>query len=334
METNFPHGPHERALAISAFEKTVREGDVKKIKFGVKSSRATSLAFWRDYREKNPSLTASDIRALQRRIAALRKKQKRQSDRANGVGTQGVLITGHAWRRLQLGDYKMWEVKLSFIPTVSIGRFGKENLAKLQKVHEQLVKAVRLRGGAKKTTKHQSGTSVGRTVMSGGRIAATLRNKHRHVERPSGTIQLKNFVDASLQKETIETVTACVEEAFGCQGWYKAAKSCFANVPEERRLPFSSLPASNIWWSWTSHKSQAHIDTNVVPPCFVMCPYSYCGAELLCGNRRMPLDAGCVVGGSWHRLPHCNDKLLNDTERYSFVVYFDYRMLNESYLVK
>ena len=341
---SFPSGACERALSMQSFKDALANGDMQVARYGVKASRAKSLAFWKDYRKKHSALTDIDIRALQRKEAANRKRAKRRSDIANGVGTMGRLILEHEWRKLCVGDYaeEVWKNKLSFVPVVSLGRVGSENLSKLRKVNERLVEVVRLRGGASKikrhaskTKSHQTGTSLGRTVVSGGRIPAALSDINQDVERPSGTIQFKKFPDATLQRETIEVVTDCVEEAFGSQGWYKAAKTCFAEVPRDRRLPHSSLPASNIWWSWKSHKSPVHIDTNVVPPCFVFCPYTYAGAELLCNGRKMPLDSGLVVGGSWHRFPHCNNNLLdNKVERYSFVVYFDYRMLNKSFLTK
>jgi len=337
--SNSPKGSKAQASAVASFKAALRNnnGTERQNKCGVKASRAESLAFWNHFRQRNPNVTADEIRAMQRQLAAIRKKYKRGVDRSNGVSTTGYLLTAHSWRRLDFGDDDegLWRKKLSFIPVVSVGSFGEENLAKLRLVHESLVEVVRLRGGGRKTTKHQTGKSLGRTVMSGGRVPDTLRQGNPAVTHVSGTIQLAKFADEGLQKEVTKVVTACVEEAFGKEGWYKAAKQCFAGVQVDRRLPESSLPASNIWWSWNSHKSQAHIDANAVPPCFVFCPYSYNGAELLCcDNRKIPLTAGRVVGGSWHRFPHCNDTLYGDEDRYSFVVYFDYRMLKRSFLTK
>lgn len=99
-------------------------------------------------------------------------------------------------------------------------------------------------------------------------------------------------------------------------------------------LPNSSLPGAQIWWNWNTTKSRSHIDDNAVSPCFVLTPYTYRGAELLSGanDLKIPMKAGKVEGGSWQRFPHCNDILL-DLERYSFVVYFDERMLQENYWV-
>jgi hypothetical protein len=98
------------------------------------------------------------------------------------------------------------------------------------------------------------------------------------------------------------------------------------------------LPGSNIWWNWNDHESEEHIDWNAVAPCFVLTPYTYRGAELLCGIGsgeilKVPMKAGQVVGGSWQRFPHCSDKLKSG-ERFSFVVYFDYRMLSDNYWIR
>jgi len=244
------------------------------------------------------------------------------------------------WRVLQMGDFaeKRWMEKLSFIPVVHIKPFGVENLAKLQEVHERLVDAVRIRGGAKGikgTKKHQKGTSLGRTVAPGGERPSICKERHHHY---SGTIQLKHHEHEELrdlQVEVQQVLTACIEEAFGQVHWYKVAKEVFRRVPANRRLPNSSVPASNIWWNWNDHQSQVHIDWNAVAPCFVLTPYTYKGAELLCqaNNVKIPMKAGQIVGGGWHRFPHCNDKLLS-VDRYSFVVYFDYRCLCDTYWVK
>ena len=94
-----------------------------------------------------------------------------------------------------MGDHKeeLWKRKLSFVPVVSLGHFGAENLAKLRQVHKCLVEVVRMRGGGVVTKKYQSGTSCGRTVVSGGRVPKALIDGNPDVKRPSGTIQLKDF---------------------------------------------------------------------------------------------------------------------------------------------
>ena len=338
FNVSFPEGAAARAAAIALFEATLRNGRRRGSYCGVKASRAESLAFWDWCRRQNPTVTACTIRALQRKVAALRKKRKRSLDRLNGVGTMGDLLSEHRWRTLSLGDHeeKVWREKLSFVPVVSIGSFSSQNVRKLQEVQERLVKAVRLRGGAHKTKTHQSGRSVGRTVVSGGRVPSDVRERNASVNHVSGTVQLAKFTNERLQKDVTAMLTACIEEAFGDRGWYKAAKLCFEKVPLDWRLPGSSLPASSIWWNWNSRKSRVHIDTNAVLPCFVLCPYSREGAELLCaaGERKIPMSVGRVVGGCWHRFPHCNDVLRGKDKRYSFVVYFDSRMLNRSYLAK
>ena len=240
-----------------------------------------------------------------------------------------------------MGDHTeaVWKEKLSFVPTVQLGHFGAQNLARLQSVNKKLIEAVRLRGGATKTKSHKNGKSLGRTVAPGGTLSRQLQEKEgRHV---SGSIQLASGVSEALQKEVIETVTACVEEAFGKQHWYKVTKQCYSRMPVNRRLPCSSLPGSNVWWSWKSHEQmmppeeEAHIDSNTLPPCFVFCPHTYQGAELLLGagnHQTIPMPAGHVLGGSWQHFPHCNSNLSGDQDRYSFVVYFDHRMLNDAYI--
>ena len=242
-----------------------------------------------------------------------------------------------------MGDHKedAWRKKLSFMPSVKIGQVGSHNLAKLQRINQQLVEAVRLRGGGRTTKKHKRGQSVGRTV---GQAYASLKAKHPG-RKISGTVQLSKgmaSIDSALQVETIATITACIEEAFGSQNWYKATKECFEQVPSDRRLPGGVVPGSCLWWSWKGvgetppdeNPYGVHIDDNAVPPCFVLCPHTYNGAELLLGecNQKIPMQAGRVVGGAWHRFPHCNDTLYGDEDRYSFVVYFDYRMLNPNYM--
>jgi len=335
----FPRGTATRASAIASFVATLTQNeDQQKDKCGVKVSRAKSLAFWRQYRRLNPAVTDGEVRSMQRAVAAARKRAKRLLDQKNGVSSTGNLLADHSWRRLNLGDHVegSWSKKLSFVPVVKIASFGTKNLFRLHNVHERLVELVRLRGGGRKTNKHQTGKSLGRTVMSGGRVSRELRRANPTITHVSGTIQLAKLSDSLIHKEAIETVTACVEEAFGNEGWYKVAKQCFSCVPHSRRLPHSSLPASNIWWSWNSHHSAVHINSNTLPPCFVLCPYTYNGAELLIGEseRKIPLSAGRVVGGSWQRFPHCNGELLSEGDRYSFMAYFNYRMLNPSFLTK
>jgi len=243
---------------------------------------------------------------------------------------------------LRMGDHveKIWQAKLSFVPVVTLGRFGSKNQRKLREVNERLVKVIRLRGGAMKTKTHSTGKSLGRTVSPGGHSSRVCAQKLGR--KVSGTIQMAAQVDANLQKEVVQVVTACVEEAFGSQLWYKVTKECFRHIPSDRRLPDSTLPGSAIWWSWKEVGSAAaicsetHIDSNALPPCFVFCPYTYDGAELLCSssNRKIPMPAGRILAGAWQRFPHCNARLFGDEDRYSFVVYMDYRMLNESYVVQ
>ena len=135
--------------------------------------------------------------------------------------------------------------------------------------------------------------------------------------------------------EVQQVVTACIEEAFSHVKWYKVVKEVFRRVPESRRLPNSSMPASNIWWNWNDHESPVHINWNAVAPCFVLTPYTYKGAELLCQakNMKISMKAGQAVGGGWQQFPHSSDKL-HSVNRYSFVVYFDCHCMDKSYWVK
>ena len=334
----YPEGAKSRRLALASFKTALKQTEIKK-GCGVKASYSKAKAFWDNYRKENPTVSDVEVRAMQRKVAAARKKQKRNMLRREGISTTGTLL--QEWRLLTMGDQKeeIWAKKLSFIPTVQLGHIGAQNLARLQSLNEKLIQEVRLRGGATTTQKHKKGKSLGRTVAPGGTLTRQLQEREgRHV---SGSIQMARGVDAKLQKEVTDIVTACLEEAFGMQHWYRATKQCFSKVPSNRRLPHSSLPGSNIWWSWKGHKqmlppeNEVHIDTNTLPPCFVFCPHTYKGAELLLGagiNRKIPMPAGRVVGGSWQRFPHCNAKLSGSEDRYSFVVYFNYRMLQDSYL--
>ena len=225
------------------------------------------------------------------------KKNTRKANREKGVSTQGHLTAADKWRRLELGDSsKVCVEKLSFLPILRVGNFGPENLARLQRVQASLVEAVRRKGGGvatTKTEKHQPGISLGRTVVNGGKRPAA--HPQEEAVKYSGTIQLKTLPKqfGPLQQEVTDVITACIEEAFGDHHWYRACKQSFEKVPENRRLPNSSVPGSNIWWSWNHHKPAAHIDQNAVGPCFVLCPHTYCGGELLVGanNLKVPLPA-------------------------------------------
>lgn len=283
-------------------------------------------------------MTESDIKKLQRYKAAEIKKFNRQVRRSKGLNTRGRLLG--KWRVLEMGDEEeTWKKKLSFIPVVEIKKFGRNNLRRLQKLQDRLVEVVRLRGGARTATKsktHQKGQSLGMTVAPGGR--RPVNPLERSQIGYSGTVQTVRFKDdgmAELQREATTVITACIEEAFGSSKWYNAVKQAFAKISVYRRLRNTTLPASNIWWNWKANKSTAHIDINTVGPCFVLTPYTYNGAELLCDkdNIKIPMVAGKIVGGLWQRYPHCNDQLLDD-ERYSFVVYFDVAMLRETYWVR
>ena len=335
--------------AIEAFATVVEDGGFSKVKkqLSTRVSRREALLKWQRLREANPTITEAEIRKMQRAEAAERKRQARKVYRGQGVSPKGVLVKGEKWREISMGDeISVWKKKLSFVPVMEIGSFGKENQAKLQSLQERLVKVVRLRGGAtiesapasnaaKRTKKHQKGVSMGLTVAPGGRRPQNPLTSTRHY---SGTIQHKKFTDATmleLQNEAVQVLTDCIEEAFGPSLWYTAVKQAFRNIPENRRLPNTPLPASGIWWNWNVGKSEPHIDSNVMMPCFVFTPYTYHGAELLCSatNMKIPMEAGRIVGGSWARYPHCNDRLLSG-ERYSFVVYMDYRLLDDNYWVR
>ena len=335
-----PMGPKLRKEAEETFRVCVKRGDFNGVLSNrrQRTSRKEALALWNAFREENPWMTEEDVSAVQKLVKSWKRKQARETSRANGVSSRGRLVTNQQWRVLQMGDYdeKTWMAKLSFVPIAQIASYGAENLKRLQDVHERLVAAVRLRGGAATTTtKHQKGTSLGLTVAPGGRIPHACGERDSHY---SGTIQPKQHSRKelnNLQVEVQRILTACVEEAFGNTQWYKATKEAFRRVPANRRLPNSTMPASNIWWNWNDHSSEVHIDWNTVSPCFVLTPYTYEGAELLCqaNNMKIPLKAGQIVGGSWQRFPHCSDKL-RSTDRYSFVVYFDYRCLCKTYWVK
>ena len=326
---------------MEAFENAVSQGHFASLSSRrlQRSSRQEALAKWKKIRAENPSLSEADVKALQQKEAAARKKITREANRKNGVSTKGELSMRNLWRVLRMGDFKeeIWKEKLSFVPIAHVGTFGKDNLLRLQRLHNRLVEQVRLRGGGQEATatkKHQTGVSLGMTATGGGRRP---NNSQEQSIGYSGTVQLKKFANPimrQLQEEAIATLTICIEEAFGRSPWYQAAKKVLKHVPLNRRLPNSSLPASSIWWNWNEHKSKPHVDDNAVSPCFVLTPYTYDGAALLSGasNRKIPMVAGEVVGGSWQSFPHCNDTLRSG-DRYSFVVYLDYRMLRESYWV-
>lgn len=335
-----PFGASSRKVATLAFKELVEVGHFGSIDSNclAKASRTQSLSKWKQVKKGHSHLTPLEVDKEQRKLAVEKKKELRALLRKHGVAAKGALRLDNQWRVLHMGDHdeEVWRGKLSFIPLAKVGKFGEENQARLHRLQDHL-EAIHLRGGFNviATRRHQKGTSFGMTVCPGGRRPNNPRERHTHF---SGTIQLKKFKDAELQstqEEVIACMTACIEEAFGKNHWYIAAKDAFRNVPQNRRLPSSSLPASNIWWSWNDHESMPHIDTNTTTPCFVLTPYTYHGAELLCGTNelKIPLHTGKVVGGSWNRHPHCNDTLLSGN-RYSFVAYFDYRMLGPTYWLK
>jgi hypothetical protein len=339
---DFPRGASERKDSIATFKSTVEKGSFDGVarKLGLKMvGRKESLEFWRNVKSHFEWLNDEEMRILQRHVAAIRKKNKRHNDRARGISERGRLLPADKWRVIEMGDSHedVWRKKLSFVPTVQLGTFGPQNLARLQRLQDQLVDAVRLHGGADvmKTKKHQSGISLGITVAPGGRQPNhPMQGKNRY----SGTIQYKTMRTtkmSQLQTDALSVMTACIEEAFGSTHWYKATKECFKGIPPNRRLPGTTLPASSIWWSWNDHVSKVHIDWNTVAPCFVLTPYTYDGANLLVGekDRKIPMKAGSVVGGNWQRFPHCNDELLSG-DRYSFVVYFDCRVLQSNYWMR
>lgn len=334
-------GKKKRAKAKKAFERFVEEGGFNEVDSRrlVRAGRRDALARWRGIREAYPALLPKDIKKMQRAEDARKRREARAAYRLNGVSHCGRLLVSHSWRVLKMGDSDeaVWKRKLSFVPVVHVGKFGKDNLAKLQLLQENMVRVFRLRGGAsssKKTGTHQKGVSLGYSVSPGGAPPKNPRERSAHY---SGTVQMRKHCTAemqALQGEVVNVLTAIIEEAYGHVVWYKALKEAFKNVPKTRRLP-TTVPASGIWWNWNVTKSEVHIDWNTVMPCFVLTPHNYKGAELLIGdsNRKIPMTAGRVVGGSWQRFPHCNGKLWGD-ERYSFVVYYDWRMLGESYWLR
>ena len=114
----------------------------------LRTSRKEALAFWRKIQKDNNWMTADKLAAMQELMKHHKKKMARMEARANGISSHGLLLMEQQWRVLRLGDCKAtWIRKLSFIPTLQVGHFVKENLAKLRNVHERLVKAVRMRGG-------------------------------------------------------------------------------------------------------------------------------------------------------------------------------------------
>lgn len=331
------------------FQRVVDSGHFLDIQsqLSARTGRREALEKWKRIRTIHPHLTDKEIKALQRCDAVARERKARVAYRAQGVTSKGKLAKDHKWRLIEMGDkMETWKKKLSFVPAIQVRSFGTENLAKLQSLQDRLVEEVRplrLRGGTAtrvasnttKTKKHQEGKSFGMTVVpSGGRP----RNPAERTDHYSGTVQFKKYTTPTLQvlqMEVIETLTACIEEAFGHMKWYKATKEAFKNIPENRRLPHSSMPASAIWWNWNVAKSVSHIDANVMMPCFVLTPYTYHGAELLSAvtNSKIPMEGGKIVAGSWARFAHCNDELVSG-ERYSFVVYFDYRLLDKNYWLR
>ena len=246
-----------------------------------------------------------------------------------------VLTNGDSWRqpwrRLSCSDedadIKSWGKKLDFMDPIYVGKFSHDTLQDLQALQCKLLKILpRIRGGGTSTKTHGKGVSLGRTVTRGGTNSIQMSAKMRSFK--------------TLQEEAIRIITRCVEEAFGSSTWYRQVKDVFRDVPETRRLPNSSLPSSHIWWSWDFRPYNAHIDRNIIPPCFIISPESHNGAELLVdlltGRKKIPLKAGSVVGGAWARYAHCNNILRSgkEKERFSFVVYFSADMLKSTYIDK
>jgi len=334
-------GRKGRTIAVKAFQARVDRGDFSSVtsNLGLRGSREESLAFWQQLRKENPWMTDAYIKKLQARWKVAKRRETRQAERENGMGTKGRLLTNQRWRILSMGDREEEILKkLSFLPVAQVGCFGKDNCWRLQKIHDRLAQKMLSRQGkggairATKTKKHQNGASMGLTVAPGNTPPAVFKERADHY---SGTVQLKKYEGElhELRMELIRAVTACVEEAFGSTHWYKVLKEAFKEVPSNRRLPNTTMPASNIWWNWNDHDSTSHIDWNAVAACFVFTPHTYEGAELLCDGLKIPLTAGKIVGGSWQRFPHCNDKLWGE-ERFSIVVYFDYRVLDRAYWLR
>ena len=225
--SEFPKGAKERKLAKDEFNALLKALEKRlEVNLGVRTSRRASLAFWKHYKAVFPNTTAKEIKGAQQKVATYLLRKKRKTNQINGVSSRGRLLKDHLWRQLKLGDFEenSWGKKLSFVPVVKLGSFGAENLSRLRQVNQRLVQAIRLRGGGTETGTHKKGASLGLTVESGGVIVNKLASIYPG-EHISGSLQLGKKIrpcDHVLREEVIRVVTACIEEAFGNQVWYRA----------------------------------------------------------------------------------------------------------------
>jgi hypothetical protein len=269
-----------------------------------------------------------------------KRKMKRKANRlVHGVTSRGTLEKKTVWK---MGPWssdasspfpfeansltKIPDPRLSFIPICEVKHsvMPREIIQRL-KIIESRILEVRICGGGRTCPRKQSiGVSAGNTIVTGGTyssrnngIAGSIHRNSNFENKTLYTMTETDENDRLLQREIKEVISMILLAAFGDSIWFKALMVKLCNIPKEPFIPHLVHNSNNIGAA------------------FVFCANPVPGGELVVGMpggyRKIKLEEGTVVGGSWSQHAHCTEVDQGSLPRHTFVVYLDWRSLLSSY---
>ena len=312
------------------------------------SHKKSRHAFWQHFSERY-GVTKEEKEWLQYQLRLRKNREMRKSQRSAGMTCRGNTVRGRR-QEVQMSECTLKSLPnplFAYIRPINLGYLTPTTMKWAKDVQDRLL--LRLRGGAEPQVFHRKqanqGVSLGMRIAPGGKYARENRSGTCFMssalsrKTTTGSVFGENSVKPhewekeELHDEVLDMVSTVITEAFGTSPWYKKLLSDLSKIPEDRLV--SGVPCSSVWFTSNPKPHKWHVDTNTLGAVFAFCLETVEGGEV---SISMPhqtvnvhLKEGMVLGGTWAQYPHCNLPLVPGSDRHSFIVYLDHRMLNSKY---
>jgi Fe-S-cluster containining protein len=302
----------------------------KKITVGL--FRKQMLQFWENIQEL--------LSIPEELITTFRDKIKDKVKLTRWRRSKRLITTGRFYRKpcpimdTSEKNCQYYENPIDFCRELPFGRMkdmSAEHLQRIKNLQQQIMEAIPDEIKKSQNESHP-GKNIAISVCPGGRY----KNSYHH----SPTL-FKNYL--YLRLELQQAISDAITDTFGKECWYikyKKMVALYSDTYDEniKHALVKDIPCTTIWWNTkTRLENKQHIDDNAHGVAFLFCAETYEGGEINMVNpengevKTIHMTEGKILAGRWSRSIHWNNPVANDKERFSFVVYFDNRILKDSY---
>jgi hypothetical protein len=233
------------------------------------------------------------------------------------------------------------EEECMVIPYTTDGCMSQQTLETLQALQAKAIEVAAEdieKSRNKKSETAHTGRNLGTTVVGGGGHCGDGTSKGSY--HPGPFLYKKHL---SLRLQLQQAISNALNEAFGNRKWFRDLKKLVRTYDEKYGKNITDAligdtPCTAFFFSTSTCKvPKPHIDKNTHGATFLFCVEDYEGGEI---NIEVPgtdmvithhMKPGMILAGRWSRSVHFNNPVAEGVQRYSFICYFDDKILLDGF---